>query len=479
MSQTQFLQDYILEVEKEFEYDGKVAEWAPGCSGPRLWGEEDGSLQLAQDDLNCSNAESAALAISPDKKLLAVATNAVIQVFSMSGKRLLAELVGHETNVWKLLFKPHSSSDQSSDRVKYLLLSAGAKVSGADGQIIVWNLDAEGKQLDRTMPFAIDSLSGKAVGAISAELKEHHDLDETSLPSLRESFAKTLRAEDLQNRVRHLSVLTGHFPGFDSRPLSHDGKAVLYLTQSQTTQHGMRPPEELPQIVVLDLSSRQERCRLRGHTDAIMWAAWSPDDKNIATASWDQTYKLWNAETGDCRHTIGPTGGQNWDGSFSPDGKTILFSGGRPLKIALYQVDTAHELSSLNSEGLDHWIRILAWRPHTSEIALASRRSVFIWKTDTNTRHEVLKLKSDEGIMGRFGYFCNVQWVEEGKKLLAQTTEGTVFVWEPERGVKWRFQRPRGMGLRWRGGGVLGLEAGGAKVLVSLDGDGRVRSWRL
>ena len=40
-SSKQFQDEYELGVDTEFEWNGSVAEWAPGQSGPRLWGDED------------------------------------------------------------------------------------------------------------------------------------------------------------------------------------------------------------------------------------------------------------------------------------------------------------------------------------------------------------------------------------------------------------------------------------------------------
>lgn len=85
----------------------------------------------------------------------------------------------------------------------------------------------------------------------------------------------------------------------------------MTIAHGQSTQGGMRMPEELPQIVFNDVVTQEEKCRLMGQEDAIMWAGWSLDDKTIATACWDKTYRLWDAETGHCKHVIGKTGGQN------------------------------------------------------------------------------------------------------------------------------------------------------------------------
>jgi WD40 repeat protein len=37
---------------------------------------------------------------------------------------------------------------------------------------------------------------------------------------------------------------------------------------------------------------------LGGHTDTVRSVVWSPDGKRLATASYDNVVKVWDAETG-------------------------------------------------------------------------------------------------------------------------------------------------------------------------------------
>ena len=61
-----------------------------------------------------------------------------------------------------------------------------------------------------------------------------------------------------------------------------------------------------------------------GHTSAVYTAVFSPDGKHIATASADNTARLWDVQTGqELRRFTGHTAGME-NIAFSPDGKTIL-----------------------------------------------------------------------------------------------------------------------------------------------------------
>ena len=62
--------------------------------------------------------------------------------------------------------------------------------------------------------------------------------------------------------------------------------------------------------------------RLKGHTDAVYAVAFSPDGRYVATASFDNTLKLWDAATGKEIKTYGGTLGHTKQGSASPSART-------------------------------------------------------------------------------------------------------------------------------------------------------------
>ena len=63
---------------------------------------------------------------------------------------------------------------------------------------------------------------------------------------------------------------------------------------------------------------------LKGHTDAVWSASFSPDGSRIVTGSDDKTAKVWDAKSGAEVLTLkGHTGGVN-SASFSPDGSRIV-----------------------------------------------------------------------------------------------------------------------------------------------------------
>jgi len=105
----------------------------------------------------------------------------------------------------------------------------------------------------------------------------------------------------------------------------------------------------------------------------------------------------------------------------------------------------------------------------------------------TSNAVEILKLANPDQEAGRsqarmfrsFASFVDVVWVDSGRKLLVRANDHTVFVWDREGNVKWRLQRPEGVGLPGFDTDFGYVDDGESGMVVALDGDARVRFWKL
>jgi WD40 repeat protein len=61
-----------------------------------------------------------------------------------------------------------------------------------------------------------------------------------------------------------------------------------------------------------------------GHKDDVCDICFSPDDKYIASASYDKTIRIWEASTLECKHVLKGHSNVVMSVSFSPDGKCIV-----------------------------------------------------------------------------------------------------------------------------------------------------------
>ena len=82
---------------------------------------------------------------------------------------------------------------------------------------------------------------------------------------------------------------------------------------------------------------------IKAHDNTVSQIKYSPDGKLIASAAWDKTIKLWNAETGELIDTL--TGHKNGVNTiaFSPDGQTLI-SGGEDKTIKIWNISDKAKL---------------------------------------------------------------------------------------------------------------------------------------
>lgn len=176
--------------------------------------------------------------------------------------------------------------------------------------------------------------------------------------------------------------------------------------------------------------------------------------------------------------------------------------GGRDKKppLALYDTATGEEVNRLYHPELDHWLRNNTIHPDGKSAAVVNNISLLLWDLASNSTNsnsgdeappsnaiELLKLATPDDetakvrprIMRIFASFVDVAWVDGGKKLLVRANDGTIFVWDRERNVKWRFQRPDGVELPSSGADFAYVDDGGDGTVIALDGDRKVRFWTL
>ncbi|MEH2025364.1 nSTAND1 domain-containing NTPase, partial [Nostoc sp.] len=147
-------------------------------------------------------------------------------------------------------------------------------------------------------------------------------------------------------------------------------EALIAATQSNRQFSDRTPREDVnleqrakQQAVVAlrqAIYNMQEQNCLEGHSNYVYSVAFSPDGKTIASASGDNTVKLWNAATGKEITTLNGHSNYVYSVAFSPDGKTIASASGDNT-VKLWNAATGKEITTLN--GHSNYVYSVAFSP--------------------------------------------------------------------------------------------------------------------
>ncbi|MDZ8090218.1 MAG: hypothetical protein RMY16_32405, partial [Nostoc sp. DedQUE12b] len=133
----------------------------------------------------------------------------------------------------------------------------------------------------------------------------------------------------LLNTVHNVAApntLGGHTNSVNEVSFSPDGKMLASASDDNT-------------VKLWDTSTGREIKTLTGHTSPVNGVSFSPDGKMLASASADKTVKLWDTSTGQQIKTLTEHKDAVWGVSFSPDGK-MLTSASADNTVKLWDTST-------------------------------------------------------------------------------------------------------------------------------------------
>ncbi|KAK9321849.1 WD40-repeat-containing domain protein [Lipomyces orientalis] len=423
----EILLEWTYGIESDFMLNGTPASWGPGQ--PVLWGDEARKIELDDKAYDCS--------VSADEKFLALAIGRQVRIYNLENLELIEALNGHPENVRRVKFFPLDIAGN-----KYKLVSSSNSNRDLDAMVIVWTLDKHGKNTSKHT----DSVVSRA---------------------------------DASHIIQDNLVFTGELTGFGSSAVSNDGKLLVYVSDNHESRLSTATTWG-PKVVVYDIEMGEKRLTLEGHTDSIMCMTFSPDNKIVASVCWDQMVKLWDTSTGRLVHDIGPTGGQNWTGDFSPDSKYFAFTRGSPSTV-VYVHSVLDGTRIFESRVSTPWLRSLAWSHDGHHLAAGGVSGVvYIWNPHRGEQEQKWQLKGGERHHGMFSETGWVQWLDsKGMMLAYKGTEGGVNVYDMLENQKWRSD-PKKSDLA----NLPEIKSGSslhylrkANQLISMDMDQTVRFW--
>jgi Tol biopolymer transport system component len=208
---------------------------------------------------------------------------------------------------------------------------------------------------------------------------------------------------------------------------------------------------------------------LSGHTNGVKSAVFSPDGRFIVSASYDETGKIWDAQTGRALRTLSEHGATLSSASFSPDGRFIVSTLAGAVKVwdaqtgqalrrfkrhqgsvrsaalsasfspdgrfivsalvggiaKIWDAQTGRALRTLTGHG--GWVLCASFSPDGRFIVSASHdKTLKIWNAQTGRELRTLS--------GHGGIVNSASFSPDGRLIVSASTDQTVKVWDAQTG---------------------------------------------
>jgi WD40 repeat protein len=439
-SSEQFYKDWRYSVKKDFTApSGEPVQYAP--DGLRIWGSEVHRIPFPKSPTGAS--------VNSDGSLLAIAVEDDIYIHDTVDFNQVLVLKGHVSAVDAFAFQPGNP--------KLLVSSAQNNRAGstpAEPSILIWDLD-EVQSHPIMAPEEILRIACQATDTVVENLlyaQPHVELTAAEEKSLTSAIEPVISRIIKTHNVANQKNLHGRLQtSFQSEIFSPSGKHLIYLP-------GKRPKSNFSDVWdvrIYSMTTHEDILTLTGHTDALMWSGYSPNESMIGTVAFDQSMRIWDAKSGQQKFKF-DTNGQNWTGGFSPDSEKFAGTCGNGTFYVYSMIDGA-TLVQLKAETTSSWMRALSWSTESKVVAVGVGHGgtdpgmFFLYDVEKKEITQERILSTDaclvapklRRVLGSFLECCAVRFLDGGRKVTVLTSgDGGIETYELRTGEKWRFARP-------------------------------------